>query len=193
VAAGIFTHIHNRPLGGARGVLEVTLLASGPPPPARFRLNLRPTYSSMPSLKTSSPPGRRCCGRRAISVFGSSGRLAKGPRGQVDCGLAIRLAAQLDCANLRPQTSHHGATRRQATHRESFVFLWAPPFFEFEFQMAPNSEAPGKCLFLHSPHAASESWRKLLHAIILHIVCCRSAAPTLRDRWPGRISRRGAT
>jgi len=83
VAAVIFTHTHTDHWGGARGVIDDAMLASG-----GFR-------SSRPICSWSMRIGkhhRRACDAapRAVSVRAF---LKKGPRGQVDCGLGKSMAA----------------------------------------------------------------------------------------------------
>ena len=61
VAAVIFTHTHTDHWGGARGVIDDAMLASG-----RFRSSRRICSWSTRYRKTSSR-GLRCCGARSIS------------------------------------------------------------------------------------------------------------------------------
>jgi len=125
VAAVIFTHTHTDHWGGARGVLDDDMLASG-----RVRSSRRIVHGTCGFGKTSSPVPML---RRAQYQFGPF--LAKGPRGQVDCGLGKSMAAG-SVALLRP-TDLIIATGDKRTIDG----------VEFEFQMAPNSEAPAEMHF----------------------------------------------
>ena len=114
-------------IGAARAACSTTKRSRA----ARCRSS-RPICSwSTRSPKTSSP-GRRCCAARMYQ-FGPL--LAKGVRGQVDCGLGKTMAAGA-VALLRP-TDLIIATGDKRTIDG----------VEFEFQMAPNSEAPAEMHF----------------------------------------------
>ncbi len=126
VAAVIFTHTHTDHWGGARGVLDEDLLASGKVPIIAPNLFLEHAVSE----NIIAGPAML---RRAQYQFGPF--LAKGPRGQVDCGLGKSMAAG-SVALLRP-TDLIMATGDKRTIDG----------VEFEFQMAPNSEAPAEMHF----------------------------------------------
>ncbi len=108
VAAVIFTHTHTDHWGGARGVLDDDAPASGRVPIIAPNLFMEHAVSE----NIIAGPAML---RRAQYQFGPL--LAKGPRGQLDCGLGKSMAAG-SVALLR-----------------------------FEFQMAPNSEAPAEMHF----------------------------------------------
>ncbi len=126
VAAIIFTHTHTDHWGGARGVLDDATLASGEVPIIAPNLFMEHAVSE----NIIAGPAML---RRAQYQFGPF--LAKGPRGQVDCGLGKSMAAG-QVALLRPTDliMATGDTR-------------SIDGLEFEFQMAPNSEAPAEMHF----------------------------------------------
>jgi alkyl sulfatase BDS1-like metallo-beta-lactamase superfamily hydrolase len=126
VAAVIFTHTHTDHWGGARGVLDDEMLASGKVP--IIAPNLFMEYAVSENI-IAGPAMLR----RAQYQFGPF--LAKGVRGQVDCGLGKSMAAG-SVALLRP-TDLIMATADKRTIDG----------LEFEFQMAPNSEAPAEMHF----------------------------------------------
>jgi alkyl sulfatase BDS1-like metallo-beta-lactamase superfamily hydrolase len=126
VAAVIFTHTHTDHWGGARGVLDDDMLASGRVPIIAPNLFMEHAVSE----NIIAGPAML---RRAQYQFGPF--LAKGPRGQVDCGLGKSMAAG-SVALLRP-TDLIIATGDKRTIDG----------LEFEFQMAPNSEAPAEMHF----------------------------------------------
>jgi alkyl sulfatase BDS1-like metallo-beta-lactamase superfamily hydrolase len=126
VAAVIFTHTHTDHWGGARGVLDDATLASGKVPIIAPNLFMEHAVSE----NIIAGPAML---RRAQYQFGPL--LAKGPRGQVDCGLGKSMAAGA-VALLRP-TDLIMATGDKRTIDG----------VEFEFQMAPNSEAPAEMHF----------------------------------------------
>jgi len=126
VAAVIFTHTHTDHWGGARGVLDDEMLASGRVPIIAPNLFMEHAVSE----NIIAGPAML---RRAQYQFGPF--LAKGPRGQVDCGLGKSMAAG-SVALLRP-TDIIMATGDKRTIDG----------LEFEFQMAPNSEAPAEMHF----------------------------------------------
>ena len=126
VAAVIFTHTHTDHWGGARGVLDDEALASGRVP------IIAPNFFMEHAVSENIIAGPAML-RRAQYQFGPF--LAKGPRGQVDCGLGKSMAAG-SVALLRP-TDLIVATG----DKRSIDGL------EFEFQMAPNSEAPAEMHF----------------------------------------------
>jgi alkyl sulfatase BDS1-like metallo-beta-lactamase superfamily hydrolase len=126
VAAVIFTHTHTDHWGGARGVLEEEVLAGGRVP------IIAPNFFMEHAVSENIIAGPAML-RRAQYQFGPF--LAKGVRGQVDCGLGKSMAAGA-VALLRP-TDLIIATGDQRTIDG----------VEFEFQMAPNSEAPAEMHF----------------------------------------------
>src|SRR5712675_1372103 len=126
VAAVIFTHTHTDHWGGARGVLEEDMLASGRVPIIAPNLFMEHAVSE----NIIAGPAML---RRAQYQFGPF--LAKGPRGQVDCGLGKSMAAG-SIALLRPTDLIMATGDRRTIDG-----------LEFEFQMAPNSEAPAEMHF----------------------------------------------
>src|ERR1700737_2844664 len=84
VAAVIFTHTHTDHWGGARGVLDDATLASGRVP------IIAPNFFMEHAVSENIIAGPAML-RRAQYQFGPL--LAKGPRGQVDCGLGKSMAA----------------------------------------------------------------------------------------------------
>jgi alkyl sulfatase BDS1-like metallo-beta-lactamase superfamily hydrolase len=126
VTAVIFTHTHTDHWGGARGVLDDDTLARGSVPIIAPNLFMEHAVSE----NIIAGPAML---RRAQYQFGPF--LAKGPRGQVDCGLGKSMAAG-SVALLRP-TDLIMATGDTRTIDG----------LEFEFQMAPNSEAPAEMHF----------------------------------------------
>jgi linear primary-alkylsulfatase len=126
VAAVIFTHTHTDHWGGARGVLDDETMASGKVPIIAPNLFMEHAVSE----NIIAGPAML---RRAQYQFGPF--LAKGARGQVDCGLGKSMAAG-SVALLRP-TDLIMATGDKRTIDG----------LEFEFQMAPNSEAPAEMHF----------------------------------------------
>jgi alkyl sulfatase BDS1-like metallo-beta-lactamase superfamily hydrolase len=126
IAAVIFSHTHTDHWGGARGVLDDDMLASGRVPIIAPNLFMEHAVSE----NIIAGPAML---RRAQYQFGPF--LAKGPRGQVDCGLGKSMAAG-SVALLRP-TDLIVATGDKRTIDG----------VEFEFQMAPNSEAPAEMHF----------------------------------------------
>jgi alkyl sulfatase BDS1-like metallo-beta-lactamase superfamily hydrolase len=126
VAAVIFTHTHTDHWGGARGVIDDEMLASGRVPIIAPDLFMEHAVSE----NVIAGPAML---RRAQYQFGPF--LKKGPRGQVDCGLGKSMAAG-SVALLRP-TDLIKATGDKRTIDG----------LEFEFQMAPNSEAPAEMHF----------------------------------------------
>src|SRR3954466_13069882 len=125
VAAVIFTHTHTDHWGGARGVIDDAMLASGVP-------IIAPDLFMEHAVSENIIAGPAML-RRAQYQFGPF--LKKGPRGQVDCGLGKSMAAG-SVALLRP-TDLIKATGDKRTIDG----------VEFEFQMAPNSEAPAEMHF----------------------------------------------
>ena len=126
VAAVIFTHTHTDHWGGARGVLDDETMASGKVPIIAPNLFMEHAVSE----NIIAGPAML---RRAQYQFGPF--LAKGVRGQVDCGLGKSMAAG-SVALLRP------ADLIMATGDKRTL-----DGLEFEFQMAPNSEAPAEMHF----------------------------------------------
>src|SRR5436190_15830338 len=126
VAAVIFTHTHTDHWGGARGVLDDETLVSGQVPIIAPKLFMEHAVSE----NIIAGPAML---RRAQYQFGPF--LAKGPRGQVDCGLGKSMAAGA-VALLRPTD-----LIMETGDKRTIDGL------EFEFQMAPNSEAPAEMHF----------------------------------------------
>ncbi|MFL6828136.1 MAG: alkyl/aryl-sulfatase [Bradyrhizobium sp.] len=126
VTAVIFTHTHTDHWGGARGVLDDQTPASGEVPIIAPNLFMEHAVSE----NIIAGPAML---RRAQYQFGPF--LAKGPRGQVDCGLGKSMAAG-SVALLRPTD-----LIMETGDRRTIDGL------EFEFQMAPNSEAPAEMHF----------------------------------------------
>jgi len=130
VAAVIFTHTHTDHWGGARGVLEEGMLASG-------RVPIIAPHLFMEHAVSENIIAGPAMLRRAQYQFGPF--LAKGPRGQVDCGLGKSMAAG-SIALLRPSDLIMATGDKRTVDG-----------LEFEFQMAPNSEAPAEMHFF-IPH-----------------------------------------
>src|SRR5258705_4106989 len=130
VAAVIFTHTHTDHWGGARGVLDDEVLASG-------RVPIIATNLFMEHAVSENIIAGPAMLRRAQYQFGPF--LAKGPRGQVDCGLGKSMAAG-SIALLRPSDLIMATGDKRTIDG-----------LEFEFQMAPNSEAPAEMHFF-IPH-----------------------------------------
>jgi alkyl sulfatase BDS1-like metallo-beta-lactamase superfamily hydrolase len=126
VAAVIFTHTHTDHWGGARGVLDDEMLAGGRVPIIAPNLFMEHAVSE----NIIAGPAML---RRAQYQFGPF--LAKGPRGQVDCGLGKSMAAG-SVALVRPTDLIIATGDRRTIDG-----------VEFEFQMAPNSEAPAEMHF----------------------------------------------
>src|ERR1700716_1228743 len=126
VAAVIFTHTHTDHWGGARGVLEEDALANASVPIIAPNLFMEHAVSE----NIIAGPAML---RRAQYQFGPF--LAKGVRGQVDCGLGKSMAAG-SVALLRP------TDLIMATGDKRVI-----DGVKFEFQMAPNSEAPAEMHF----------------------------------------------
>src|SRR5712672_2303721 len=126
VAAVIFTHTHTDHWGGARGVIDDAMLAGGHVP------IIAPDLFMEHAVSENIIAGPAML-RRAQYQFGPF--LKKGPRGQVDCGLGKSMAAG-SVALMRP-TDLIKATGDKRTIDG----------LEFEFQMAPNSEAPAEMHF----------------------------------------------
>jgi alkyl sulfatase BDS1-like metallo-beta-lactamase superfamily hydrolase len=126
VSAVIFTHTHTDHWGGARGVLDDETLESGRVP------IIAPDLFMEHAVSENIIAGPAML-RRAQYQFGPF--LAKGPRGQVDCGLGKSMAAG-SVALLRPTD-----LIMKTGDKRSIDGL------EFEFQMAPNSEAPAEMHF----------------------------------------------
>src|SRR3954471_18993236 len=126
VIAVIFTHTHTDHWGGARGVIDDAMLASGRVP------ILAPDLFMEHAVSENIIAGPAML-RRAQYQFGPF--LKKGPRGQVDCGLGKSMAAG-SVALLRPTDLIKATGDRRTIDG-----------VEFEFQMAPNSEAPAEMHF----------------------------------------------
>jgi alkyl sulfatase BDS1-like metallo-beta-lactamase superfamily hydrolase len=130
VAAVIFTHTHTDHYGGARGVIDDDALAKGSVPIIAPNLFMEHAVSE----NIIAGPAML---RRAQYQFGPF--LAKGQRGQVDCGLGKSMAAG-SVALLRPSDLIMETGDKRVI--DGLVF---------EFQMAPNSEAPAEMHF-YVPH-----------------------------------------
>ena len=139
VAAVIFTHTHTDHWGGARGVLDDAALAAGVP-------IIAPNFFMEHAVSENIIAGPAML-RRAQYQFGPF--LSKGPRGQVDCGLGKSMAAG-SVALLRPTDLIIATGDKRVIDG-----------VEFEFQMAPNSEAPAEMHFLHPALQAFEPRREL--------------------------------
>jgi alkyl sulfatase BDS1-like metallo-beta-lactamase superfamily hydrolase len=126
VVAVIFSHTHTDHWGGARGVLDNATLASGKVPIIAPNLFMEHAVSE----NIIAGPAML---RRAQYQFGPF--LAKGVRGQVDCGLGKSMAAGA-VALLRPTDLIMETGEKRVIDG-----------VEFEFQMAPNSEAPAEMHF----------------------------------------------
>jgi alkyl sulfatase BDS1-like metallo-beta-lactamase superfamily hydrolase len=126
VAAVIFTHTHTDHWGGARGVLDDATLASGRVP------IIAPNFFMEHAVSENIIAGPAML-RRAQYQFGPF--LAKGVRGQVDCGLGKSMAAG-SVALLRPTDLIIATGDKRSIDG-----------LQFEFQMAPNSEAPAEMHF----------------------------------------------
>ncbi|MBR0757425.1 MBL fold metallo-hydrolase [Bradyrhizobium jicamae] len=125
VAAVIFTHTHTDHWGGARGVIDDEMLARGVP-------IIAPDLFMEHAVSENIIAGPAML-RRAQYQFGPF--LAKGARGHVDCGLGKTMAAGA-VALLRPTDLIIATGDRRVIDG-----------VEFEFQMAPNSEAPAEMHF----------------------------------------------
>ncbi|WP_027582242.1 alkyl sulfatase dimerization domain-containing protein [Bradyrhizobium sp. Ai1a-2] len=126
VVAVIFTHTHTDHWGGARGVLDDETLANGEVP------IIAPDMFMEHAVSENIIAGPAML-RRAQYQFGPF--LAKGARGQVDCGLGKSMAAG-SVALLRPTDLIIATGDKRVIDG-----------VEFEFQMAPNSEAPAEMHF----------------------------------------------
>jgi alkyl sulfatase BDS1-like metallo-beta-lactamase superfamily hydrolase len=126
VSAVIFSHTHTDHWGGARGVLDDATLASGSVPIIAPNLFMEHAVSE----NIIAGPAML---RRAQYQFGPF--LAKGVRGHVDCGLGKTMAAGA-VALLRPTDLIIATGDKRVIDG-----------LEFEFQMAPNSEAPAEMHF----------------------------------------------
>ncbi|MDP3075626.1 alkyl/aryl-sulfatase [Bradyrhizobium sp.] len=126
VVAIIFTHTHTDHWGGARGVLDEAALAGGKVPIIAPNLFMEHAVSE----NIIAGPAML---RRAQYQFGPL--LAKGPRGQVDCGLGKSMAVG-SVSLVRPTDLIMATGDRRSIDG-----------VEFEFQMAPNSEAPAEMHF----------------------------------------------
>ncbi len=126
VTAVMFTHTHTDHWGGARGVVDDDAMASGRVPLIAPNLFIEHAVSE----NIIAGPAML---RRAQYQFGPL--LAKGPKGHVDCGLGKTMAAGA-VALLRP------TDLIMATGDTRVI-----DGLTFEFQMAPNSEAPAEMHF----------------------------------------------
>jgi alkyl sulfatase BDS1-like metallo-beta-lactamase superfamily hydrolase len=126
VVAVIFTHTHTDHWGGARGVLDDAISGGGSVP------IIAPNFFMEHAVSENIIAGPAML-RRAMYQFGPL--LAKGVRGQVDCGLGKSMAAG-SVALLRPTDLIIATGDRRTIDG-----------VEFEFQMAPNSEAPAEMHF----------------------------------------------
>src|SRR5258708_280090 len=153
VAAVIFTHTHTDHWGGARGVLDDETMASGKVPIIAPNLFMEHAVSE----NIIAGPAML---RRAQYQFGPF--LAKGARGQVDCGLGKSMAAG-SVALLRP-TDLIMATGDKRTIDG----------LEFQFQMAPNSEAPAEMHFFVARYKLLNLEENCTHNFH-HLLPCRCA------------------
>jgi alkyl sulfatase BDS1-like metallo-beta-lactamase superfamily hydrolase len=126
VVAVIFTHTHTDHWGGARGVLSEDALERGHVPIIAPDLFMEHAVSE----NVIAGPAML---RRAQYQFGPL--LAKGERGQIDCGLGKSMAMG-SVALLRPTDLIKATGDTRTIDGVSF-----------EFQMAPNSEAPAEMHF----------------------------------------------
>src|SRR6201986_2619302 len=126
VAAVIFTHTHTDHWGGARGVLDEATVASD-----KVAI-IAPNFFMEHAVSENIIAGPAML-RRAQYQFGPF--LIKGPRGQVDCGLGKSMAAG-SVALVRPTDLIMETGDRRTIDGVAF-----------EFQMAPNSEAPAEMHF----------------------------------------------
>ncbi len=126
VMAVIFSHTHTDHWGGARGVLDDETLASGKVP------IIAPNYFMEHAVSENIIAGPAML-RRAQYQFGPF--LAKGVRGHVDCGLGKSMAAG-SVALLRPTDLIIATGDKRVIDG-----------VEFEFQMAPFTEAPAEMHF----------------------------------------------
>ena len=140
VAAVIFTHTHTDHWGGARGVLDDETLASGRVPIIAPNLFMEHAVSE----NIIAGPAML---RRAQYQFGPF--LAKGVRGQVDCGLGKTMAAGA-VALLRP-TDLIIATGDKRDHRRGRIRV----------PDGAEQRSPGGDAFLHPALQASEPCGKL--------------------------------
>lgn len=126
VVAVMFTHTHTDHWGGARGVIDDAAYEAGSIP------IIAPDLFMEHAVSENIIAGPAML-RRAQYQFGPF--LPRGPRGQVDCGLGKSMAAG-SVALLRP------TDLIKATGDTRII-----DGIEFEFQMAPNSEAPAEMHF----------------------------------------------
>src|ERR1700747_2502531 len=126
VTAVIFSHTHTDHWGGARGVLDDAMLASGNVP------IIAPNFFMEHAVSENIIAGPAML-RRAQYQFGPF--LAKGVRGHVDCGLGKSMAAGA-VALLRPTDLIIATGDKRVIDG-----------LEVEFRMAPNSEAPAEMPF----------------------------------------------
>ncbi|MGY3453817.1 alkyl sulfatase BDS1-like metallo-beta-lactamase superfamily hydrolase [Bradyrhizobium sp. USDA 4353] len=126
VTAVMFTHTHTDHWGGARGVVEEEAVTGGRVPLIAPNLFIEHAVSE----NIIAGPAML---RRAQYQFGPL--LAKGPKGHVDCGLGKTMAAG-GVALLRPTDLIMATGDTRTIDGVSF-----------EFQMAPNSEAPAEMHF----------------------------------------------
>ena len=130
VIAVIFTHTHTDHWGGVHGVLSASDIASSAVPIIAPDLFMEHAVSE----NVIAGPAML---RRAQYQFGPF--LSKDPRGQVDCGLGKAMPAG-SVALARPTDLVKATGDRRTIDG-----------LEFEFQMAPNSEAPAEFHF-YIPH-----------------------------------------
>src|SRR5690242_13779499 len=123
VTAVIFSHTHTDHWGGARGVLDDVTLAGGRVP------IIAPNFFMEHAVSENIIAGPAML-RRAQYQFGPF--LAKGVRGHVDCGLGKTMAAGA-VALMRPTDLIIATGDKRVIDG-----------LDFEFQMAPNSEAPAE-------------------------------------------------
>src|SRR6195952_2671323 len=148
VVAVIFSHTHTDHWGGARGVIDDAALADGSIPIIAPNLFMEHAVSE----NIIAGPAML---RRAQYQFGPF--LVKGVRGQVDCGLGKSMAAG-SVALLRP------TDLIMATGDKRII-----DGLEFEFQMAPNSEAPAEMHFFIPRYKLlnlAENWHHNFHNLL---------------------------
>ena len=168
VAAVIFTHTHTDHWGGARGVLDDATLAGGSVP------IIAPNFFMEHAVSENIIAGPAML-RRAMYQFGPL--LAKGVRGQVDCGLGKSMAAG-SVALLRP-TDLIIATGDRRDHRRRRIRI----------PDGAEQRGAGRDAFLHPALQAAQPRGKL------HAQFPQSAAVPRRRRarcaGVVKISRRG--
>ena len=115
--AVIFSHTHTDHWGGARGVLDDAMLASGSVP------IIAPNFFMEHAVSENIIAGPAML-RRAQYQFGPF--LAKGVRGHVDCGLGKTMAAGA-VALLRPTDLIMATGDRRVIDGIEFEVMWSVP------------------------------------------------------------------